>query len=64
MILGPVSYLDCLVFCAFLAPQLIIHVGIIDTVLVVLQCLPFLCKSALEYIWVEKTLGHLYKKKM
>ncbi|KAI1378325.1 alpha/beta-hydrolase [Hypoxylon crocopeplum] len=42
MILGPVSYLDCLVFCVFLTPQLIIHVGLLETVLVVLQCLPFL----------------------
>ncbi|OTA66627.1 Arylacetamide deacetylase-like protein [Hypoxylon sp. EC38] len=42
MILGPVSYLDCVVFCAFLTPQLIIHVGLLETVLVVLRCLPFL----------------------
>ncbi|KAI1417788.1 Arylacetamide deacetylase-like protein [Hypoxylon sp. FL1857] len=42
MVLGPVSYLDCVVFCVFLAPQLIIHVGLLETVLVVLQCLPFL----------------------
>lgn len=42
MILGPVSYLDCVAFCAFLTPQLIIHVGLLETVLVVLQCLPFL----------------------
>ncbi|KAK6950136.1 hypothetical protein Daesc_008462 [Daldinia eschscholtzii] len=33
MILGPVSYVDCIVFCAFLAPQLIIHVGLLETVL-------------------------------
>ncbi|CAJ2506167.1 Uu.00g002970.m01.CDS01 [Anthostomella pinea] len=42
MILGPVSYLDCIVFCVFLALQLLIHVGLIETVGVVLQCLPFL----------------------
>ncbi|KAK8055844.1 alpha/beta-hydrolase [Apiospora rasikravindrae] len=42
MILGPVSYLDCLVFCVFLAPQLLIHVGLVETLGVVLQCLPFL----------------------
>ncbi|KAI1807971.1 alpha/beta-hydrolase [Daldinia bambusicola] len=42
MILGPVSYVDCIVFCAFLTPQLIIHVGLLETVLVGLQCLPFL----------------------
>ncbi|ORY69870.1 Alpha/Beta hydrolase protein [Pseudomassariella vexata] len=43
MILGPVSYIDCIVFCCFLTPQLLIHVGLIKTVGVVLQCLPFLC---------------------
>ncbi|KAI0383008.1 alpha/beta-hydrolase [Hypomontagnella monticulosa] len=42
MILGPVSYLDCVAFCVFLTPQLLIHVGLLETVLVVLQCLPFL----------------------
>ncbi|KAL2205058.1 alpha/beta-hydrolase [Sarocladium strictum] len=42
MILGPVSLIDCLVFCIFLAPQLILQVGIFSTVLTTLQCLPFL----------------------
>lgn len=42
MILGPVSYLDCLVFCIFLAPQLILQAGIFETVKVILQVLPFL----------------------
>ncbi|KAI0816271.1 Alpha/Beta hydrolase protein [Xylaria sp. FL0064] len=42
MIFGPISYLDCIVFCIFLAPQLVIHVGLFDTISVVLQCLPFL----------------------
>lgn len=42
MILGPVSYLDCIVFCIFLAPQLILNVGLFETVLTVLQVLPFL----------------------
>ncbi|KAI0481235.1 alpha/beta-hydrolase [Xylariaceae sp. FL0804] len=42
MILGPVSYVDCLVFCIFLAPQLLIHVGVVETAATVLQCLPFL----------------------
>ncbi|KAI1496715.1 hypothetical protein F5X99DRAFT_421888 [Biscogniauxia marginata] len=39
---GPVSYLDCIAFCIFLAPQLLIHVGLFETVFVVLRCLPFL----------------------
>ncbi|KAK4155205.1 Alpha/Beta hydrolase protein [Chaetomidium leptoderma] len=41
MNLGPVSYLDCIVFCVFLAPQLVWRVGFIETVLCVLQALPF-----------------------
>ncbi|RYP79733.1 hypothetical protein DL770_006522 [Monosporascus sp. CRB-9-2] len=51
MILGPVSYLDCIVFCVFLAPQLLIHVGLLKTVSVVLRCLPFLLiKLPYEFI--------------
>ncbi|KAK5627693.1 hypothetical protein RRF57_003409 [Xylaria bambusicola] len=42
MILSPISYLDCIVFCIFLAPQLVIRVGLFETISVVLQCLPFL----------------------
>ncbi|KAI1877979.1 uncharacterized protein JN550_000161 [Neoarthrinium moseri] len=42
MKLGPISFLDCIVFCVFLAPQLLVHVGLFETVGVVLQCLPFL----------------------
>ncbi|KAK3682709.1 Alpha/Beta hydrolase protein [Podospora appendiculata] len=40
--LGPVSYLDCVVFCILLAPQLIWRVGFLDTAFCVLQALPFL----------------------
>ncbi|KAK6067305.1 steryl acetyl hydrolase mug81 [Seiridium cupressi] len=42
MILGPISYLDCFVFCIFLAPQLLLRVGLFETLGVALQCLPFL----------------------
>ncbi|KAF3770222.1 alpha/beta-hydrolase [Cryphonectria parasitica EP155] len=42
MILGPVSYLDCLVFVIFLAPQLLLDVGILQTLRVILEVLPFL----------------------
>lgn len=42
MILGPVSYLDCLVFLIFLTPQLILDVGLFETIKVALSCLPFL----------------------
>lgn len=48
MILGPVSYLDCIVFCIFLAPQLILNVGLFETVLTVLQVLPFLGTAPTE----------------
>lgn len=47
MILGPISYLDCLVFCVFLAPQLLLRVGLLGTLATALQCLPFLCKQIL-----------------
>lgn len=56
MILGPVSYLDCVVFCILLAPQLLIHVGLFETVGVVLRCLPFLCKSPIsKYIYTPSS---------
>lgn len=42
MILGPVSYIDCLVFCLLLTPQLIWHVGLFETAFCVLGTLPFL----------------------
>ncbi|KAK9414142.1 putative Alpha/Beta hydrolase protein [Seiridium unicorne] len=42
MILGPISYLDCFIFCIFLAPQLLLRVGLFETLGVALQCLPFL----------------------
>jgi hypothetical protein len=45
MILGPISFVDCFVFCVFLAPQLLINVGPLETFGVILQCLPFLRKS-------------------
>ncbi|KAK0710902.1 Alpha/Beta hydrolase protein [Lasiosphaeris hirsuta] len=52
MILGPVSYLDCLVFCLLLAPQLLWHVGLFDTLLCVLQALPFLLvKLPMSFVW-------------
>lgn len=43
MILGPVSYLDCIIFCIFLAPQLIWNVGLFPTIKCVLEALPFVC---------------------
>lgn len=46
MILGPVSLIDCLVFVLFLSPTVLIQVGIIRTVLVAVQALPFLRKPS------------------
>lgn len=45
MILGQISYLDCIVFLIFLAPQLLIKINLLELLLCVLQALPFLCKS-------------------
>ena len=42
MILSQISYLDCIVFVIFLAPQLLIHVGLWQTARWVLGALPFL----------------------
>ena len=42
MILGPVSLIDCVVFCIYLAPQLLRQAGFVPTALVVLQTIPFL----------------------
>ncbi|MDB5910668.1 MAG: hypothetical protein JWP34_4782 [Massilia sp.] len=42
MILGPVSYFDCLVFCLLLTPQLLWHVGLFETAFCGLGTLPFL----------------------
>jgi hypothetical protein len=46
MNLGPVSYLDCAVFCLFLAPQLIWRAGLFETAWCALQALPFLCECS------------------
>ncbi|KAF1961856.1 alpha/beta-hydrolase [Byssothecium circinans] len=42
MILGQISYLDCIVFLIFLAPQLLIHIGLIRTATWLLGALPSL----------------------
>lgn len=42
MILGPVSYFDCVVFCILLAPQLIWQAGLFETISCTLRALPFL----------------------
>ncbi|EMD85841.1 hypothetical protein COCC4DRAFT_72685 [Bipolaris maydis ATCC 48331] len=42
MILGQISYLDCIAFLVFLAPQLLIQIGIIPLLTWLLPQLPFL----------------------
>lgn len=42
MILDQIAWLDCIVFLLFLAPQLIIHVGLIQTAICGIKALPFL----------------------
>ena len=41
MLLGQISYLDCLVFVTFLAPQLLLRVGVWATLEVAVRALPF-----------------------
>ena len=48
MILGQVSYLDCVAFLMFLAPQLLIQVGLLDTLVCGLCALPFLRECPIE----------------
>ena len=45
MILGQMSYLDCIVFLICLAPQLLMHVNIFELVFCVFKALPFFCKN-------------------
>jgi hypothetical protein len=42
MILDQIAWSDCIVFLVFLAPQLIIHVGLIKTAICAIKALPFL----------------------
>jgi hypothetical protein len=42
MILDQIAWSDCIIFLIFLAPQLIIHVGLIETAICGIKALPFL----------------------
>ncbi|KAL8762265.1 MAG: hypothetical protein Q9184_001713 [Pyrenodesmia sp. 2 TL-2023] len=42
MILGQISYLDCLIFLLFLAPQLLLNVNFFELIFCVLKAVPFL----------------------
>lgn len=46
MILGQISYLDCLAFLVFLAPQLLLHINIIELIICILKALPFIRKQS------------------
>ena len=42
MILGQISYLDCVAFLLFLIPQLLVNVNIFELIFVTVKCIPFL----------------------
>jgi hypothetical protein len=48
MILGQISFLDCIVFLVLLTPQLLFHVGLFTTALWIIQALPFLGKIGVK----------------
>lgn len=52
MILGAVSLIDCLVFVAFLIPQLLLRLGFIRTLEVAVNALPFIGMSHLHRPWL------------
>lgn len=45
MILDQIAWSDCFVFLIFLAPQLVLRVGFINTVACILKALPHLRRS-------------------
>jgi len=50
-ILGPISALDCIAFCVFLAIQLPLQVGLFETLRCLIPCLPFLLvKLPLQFL--------------
>ncbi|KAL7947285.1 Alpha/Beta hydrolase protein [Trichoderma barbatum] len=52
MILGPVSLIDCLVFCIYLAPQLLHQAGFLSTAVAVLRAIPFLLLTLpIQFVW-------------
>ncbi|KAM6484440.1 Alpha/Beta hydrolase protein [Trichoderma sp. SZMC 28011] len=52
MILGPVSLIDCIVFCIYLTPQLLYQAGFFPTAAVVLRVIPFLLITLpIQFVW-------------
>lgn len=50
MILDQIAWLDCAAFLLFLAPQLLIHVGLFQTAICAIKALPFLRKQRYIYM--------------
>ncbi|KAH7001938.1 Alpha/Beta hydrolase protein [Ilyonectria destructans] len=59
MILGPISLIDCLVFCVFLLPQLFWDVGVIQTFVVAVKALPFLLLKLPYQLVLERYFTHV-----
>ena len=45
MILDQIAWVDCFAFLLFLAPQMLIHVGLFQTAICGIKALPFLRKQ-------------------
>ncbi|CAM1502919.1 Fc.00g076950.m01.CDS01 [Cosmosporella sp. VM-42] len=58
MILGPISLIDCLVFVAFLIPQLLWRVGVFKTIFTGVQALPFLVLELPFQFFEERYFTH------
>ncbi|PSK46155.1 hypothetical protein B9Z65_5123 [Elsinoe australis] len=58
MILNQISFLDCFAFLVFLAPQLLIQVGLRGTVRCALQALPFLIFVMPHELITERYFAH------
>ena len=57
MILSQISYLDCIVFLIFLAPQLLIGVNTFELLICIVQALPVIGKAALGFTRFTSTLS-------
>ncbi|KAG9581937.1 alpha/beta-hydrolase, partial [Aureobasidium melanogenum] len=62
MILNQISYLDCFAFLIFLAPQLLIRVGLVETVSCVVAALPFFLVQ-LPYSFIKERFFTPYEQK-
>ncbi|KAG8628963.1 hypothetical protein KVT40_002828 [Elsinoe batatas] len=58
MILTQISFLDCFAFLVFLAPQLLLQVGLVGTISCALQALPFLVIVMPYQLILERYFTH------